>query len=240
MKRLLYIGELIDAPVNGGDRVNMRNIEVLKEVYGSSFSIYPLQHVNKIVTLFNLLQGNVGTIRTGDYQKIIRCINLNQIDIVFLWSSKLGKLARKLKKTYPALQVVVFFHNVESHYSAEELQVLSDLKTRFLARVVKYNESLSVQWADMLITLNQRDSNLLQQIYGRRATFQLPTSFNDCFDSQRSERYTPLVNDKWELLFVGYNFFANIQGLTWFVEKVLPRLPKAHLTIVGKLSLIHI
>lgn len=234
MGRLLYIGEKIEIPTNGGDQVNRRNMVVLEKIYGANFIVYSLKRVSRLVTFLNILLRNVGLVRQCDYRKIKHLIRRNQVDTVFLWSSKLGKLARYLKKYFPTLRVVVFFHNVECQYADEELRIRKSAKTRLVASMVRWNESLATKWADVLIALNQRDSRLIDQIYRRKVDVILPTSFADYYDAEKGKAYKPMQSGVCRLLFVGYNFFANTQGIAWFIKEVLPRLPKVHLTIVGK------
>lgn len=234
MSKILYIGPRVDRPQNGGDIINLRNIKALSEVYRTGFYHYELKYRSRLLTLVNLLNNNVGGISKNDYKDIIDFIEFNSIEKIFLYSSKLGNLAKFIRDKYPKMTIVVFFHNVEQHYYKEELKIKASWKNKLIAKVVELNEKLSVDYADILITLNARDSNMLYDIYGRMATFELPTSFEDKYNVEKARQYIFKKNGKLQLLFVGYNFFANTQGIGWFIDNVLSELPDVHLTIVGK------
>lgn len=235
MHKILYIGVDTIAASDGGDVVNMRNLNALKAVYENNFYNYALIRRNKMSVMYNLLLGNVGFIRSADYKKIIQKIDILNINDVFLWSSKLGKLAKYIKKHRNSVRVISFFHNVEQHYYNEELLVNNSFRNRLIAKIVTQNERQSSQWSDFLITLNKRDSNLLEKYYHRQANLELPTSFDDKFDGNVAKQYTvPKEKEIINLLFVGSSFFANNHAAQWFIDNILPRIEKAHFTIVGK------
>lgn len=234
MKNILYIGEEIVKVQNGGDVINLRNTSLLKSIYMENFHIYPLKRKNKISTLLNLFWGNMGFYRQVDFNCIVKYIEGNNINEVFLWSSKLGKLAYLIKKKYPQICVYVFFHNVEKQYYIEELKINKTFLNIFLAKIVNYNEKLAVKYSDKLITLNKRDSLLLEFYYNKNASFELPTSFVDQYDICKAQKYIPFLDGKIHFLFVGFNFFANKQGVQWFIDNIMPEFSNAHLTVVGK------
>lgn len=231
---LLYIGESIKKASNGGDVVNNRNIAALKACFGNGFYHYELFNRSRLITFLRLILGFVGFVGLSDLFKISSFIKKNNIDIIFLWSSKLGRVAKYIKRRHPNVQVVTFFHNVEKQYYAEESKVTTGLKLKLIKHVVCKNESDAVEYSDTLITLNDRDSNLLDIFYGKKASFNLPTTFEDKYDENKALFYATQKDKTFDLLFVGYNFYANVEGLRWFIENVLPELSNVRLTIVGK------
>lgn len=233
MDRVLYIGENTVSPSNGGEMVNYRNISALREIYGVNLYVYPLLRVNKYITFINMLFGNLCFMKIGDYRNIYIQISRLNIDMIFLSSSKMGKLACRIKNKFPKIKIVSFFHNIEWQYYQEEIMIDNTLKNRILMNVVVANERKTVQNSDILITLNKRDSKLMRKIYGKEVAFELPISFIDCYDTEKASHYKPLRNNKLNLLFVGYNFFANVHGIKWFIDNVLSSFQNAHLTIVG-------
>lgn len=234
MSKILYIGEVIDKTKTGADVVNKRNIAVLQHIYGNLFFHYPLLRKNKIITLFNAILGNSGAVRTSDYRAIVKLIKEKRVDTVFLSNSKMGRIASVVKNKCKDVCVITFFHNIEQQYYEEQLKFDSGFKSRLFARVVKRNELLASKFSDKLITLNHRDNRLLKTIYGRTADCELPTSFKDIYDEDKRNSLYEITKTVLKILFVGSSFFANNQGVSWFIEKVLPQLPNASLTIVGK------
>lgn len=231
----LYIGEKVDKVRSGADAVNLRNYTALKRLLGPRFHHYELKHVSRLSTFVNLIKGNAGTIKNNDYKRIFAYIKAKHITTVFLWSSKLGKLARYIKTELPEVKIITFFHNIEKQYYDEETKINPSLKNRFISAIVIKNESLAVRYSDRLITLNTRDSRLLESIYSRKSDFELPITFEDAFDADKAEKCRQLNGSKiLKLLFVGSNFFANNAGLDWFIKNVIPYLSDVKLTIVGK------
>lgn len=234
--KLLYIGERVDKIRCGADAVNLRNYTALSKLSGTEFHHYELTHVSRLATFSNLLKGNAGAMQSRDYRNIIAYIKANRITTVFLWSSKLGKLARSIKHRFPDVKIISFFHNIEKQYYDEELKVNPSLKNRFIASVVGWNEKLAVKYSNRLIALNNRDSLLLKSIYGRYSDFELPITFEDKYDDGKARECQQAddASSRLKLLFVGSNFFANNAGVEWFIGNIMPKLTDVELTIVGK------
>ena len=241
-RKILYIGNAVPKSGRGGaDVINARNIKLLKVIYGDNLYIYELKHrqdvryklIQKICKIYNRLRLNIDIIYESDYPRILKMIERYKIDDIFLSTSLLGKLSNYVKRKCPSVRIISFFHNVEAHYYDEFLKVENNLKNRIVAKIICQNEKYTIINSDIVITLNERDSNKLQTLYGRSSTFILPTTFDDKYDSHLAQKYVPLLNNKVHLLFVGVNFFANIHGIKWFIDNVLHQIPNAHLTIVG-------
>ena len=99
-------------------------------------------------------------------------------------------------------------------------------------KAAEYNESLAIQYADCLISINQRDAKETRDKYGRMPDGVINVTFKDQlkgnlrFDEEENKEIA-------DLLFIGSNFLPNAQGVRWFVENVMPNVP-AKLTVVGK------
>ena len=230
MKKVLYVGEAPSKITNGGDWINKRNILALQEVYKENLYIYSVKCKNTYSTFINLLNRYMLGLSSDITKNIIQYIKKNNIDALFLASSKFGKLAYKIKKIYPQITIYIFFHNIEKQYTLEEYRINPTWKNHFIAKITAYNEKLSCQYADKLIVLNQRDNSLLNKIYNKKADLILPTTFIDKFNSKLKKR---TQSNTFTLLFVGYAFFANIEGIKWFIENVFTELHHCNLLIVG-------
>lgn len=239
-RRLLYVGQAVMHTKKGGpDVINLRNIKLLKSIYGESAFIYEVEHGNKSVFtklkyVYGLFCGNVCGIKKFDYENILKIIKEEKIDDLFISTSLYGNLALCIKKTFPNVRIISFFHNIEVHYNTEELKISRSLKRLISTHVRNRNELYTVNNSNVIITLNNRDAELLYKIYNRKSDIILPTSFDDHYDCIEANNYSPLFNNKIHLLFVGVNFFANTHGVRWFIENVLKYIPDAHLTIVGR------
>lgn len=57
----------------------------------------------------------------------------------------------------------------------------------------------------------------------------------DQYDEHKAESYRQeREDDTLKMLFVGSSFFANNDGVQWFLDNVFPKIGNAHFTIVGK------
>lgn len=232
MNKLLYIGDSPTQITNGGDWINKRNILALQQIYGSQVSIFPIKCNNKFWTFLNLLQKYMLGLSSSNVRQILSLIKKNNIDSVFLASSKYGKLASRVKRTFPHVKICAFFHNIEYQYTLEECRVCPTWKNRLIAKVTASNEQDTCLYADKLIVLNNRDASLLDKIYGKKADIILPTTFIDKYSKSRTNQ-TKIAHNVCTLLFVGSAFFANIEGVSWFIDNVLPALKGCMLQIVG-------
>ena len=87
--------------------------------------------------------------------------------------------------------------------------------------------------ATACICLSARDGALLEKLYRRHADMMLPICMEDKLSKNIIKEGKEEHGGK-NLLFVGSKFPPNVQGITWFVENVMPKLPECTLTIVGK------
>ncbi|WP_320934505.1 glycosyltransferase, partial [Hungatella effluvii] len=187
---------------------------------------------NHLEQLINNLEGNVTLLNLSVIRKIMRKLEARLYDVVFLDNTFYGTLIRKIKKTYPSIKIIVFFHGVNR--KTWELKLKADPGkirnlTQFLA--VFRNERLGLKYTDINLMLNQRDNELLYRYYGVRSSSFLPSYYSD--KGIDLETKIPL-EPAFCLLFVGGYFWPNVAGITWFVKNVLNTLKgNAHLYIVG-------
>lgn len=228
MSNLLYIGYLSDKASSGADVVNLNNIEVLKSLYKSSFFEEGLDNTD----FWDKILLYTGGLSRKCRQRILISIETNNIDVVFLSSSLLGKLAKVVKRKYPNIRIISFYHNVERQYAAEQLKVsgLSKFATYIL---LTYNEKLSSKYSDYNILLNNRDRLLFQRYYKRDADLIIPIFFKDVFDVKTLQISKYIYSSKPIALFVGSSFFANVEGMKWYLAYVHPFVDE-QLIIVGK------
>ncbi|ADY55814.1 hypothetical protein Sgly_1513 [Syntrophobotulus glycolicus DSM 8271] len=117
------------------------------------------------------------------------------------------------------IKTVVFYHNVETVFYRQKYLSSLLMRDYFMYLYIKHNERICTKYADCIITLNERDSRDLQQLYGRKADCCLPTSYPSA-----DIRKIQSAGQKGYFLFVGGNFFANVEGITSFILHALPYL----------------
>lgn len=221
--KLLYVGDDIKKVDSGAAQVNKRNMSVLKELFGTEFDY--VAPVNKRFG-FSIWGADKHFLKI-----LLEKIRMYNYDYVFLSQSLYGVVAAVIKKHFPSVKIICFFHNIEIHYATEYVRS-SGWKHFPFYLAAKSAEKLSVENSDYYIVLNERDASLLKEIYGKQADLILPTSFKDHFQYDKSNVENCYSTDI-IYLFVGVSFFANVEGIKWFIKNVLPSIP-GKLIVVGK------
>lgn len=225
--KTLYIGLNVEQIKTGADVVNVRNYEILSNYFGNEFNSYLIDI--EAISKFDNLTGYLGGIGHLKLYEILTLIRKEKIELVFLSQSFYGRVARILKKNFPNLKIITFFHNVEAHYSKELLK-FGGIKHFPFYFWSNFNEKLIKVYSDFNIVLNDRDAKQLQSFHKLKSDLVLPVSYDDKFDNSKVDI---TKNDIPNVLFVGTAFFANIQGISHFIENIFP-FTKVNLTVVGK------
>lgn len=219
---VLYIGTDVLKITDGAAQVNKRNIYLLRSCSSYLKIISP-----------SLAQGGLKKYLFGINETFIKQVlselSANHYNIVFISQSLHGRIAKYIKKKYPNIIVICFFHNVEKQYASELIRVSGLLHFPFYWAACR-SEQKAVHFSDYLITLNSRDNDELYALYKRNSDLILPTSLQDKY-VKSDARHKSI--DEIVYLFVGVAFFANVEGITWFINEVLPKVP-GKLIIIGK------
>lgn len=225
--KVLYIGNSIGKITCGADAVNKRNIQLLQDFFSEKLIF---QNLIESTTKDKLL-GYMGGLTPLVEKQILQTIKDNNIQVVFISHSALGRVAKKIKSNFPDIKIITFYHNIEKQYAKTYLkyQGLKALPFYFLATT---NEYLSVKYSDIHIVLNGRDNNLFFNYYGKYADAVLPVSYEDKFQEEKVQIFSS-TNEKFTILFIGVAFFPNVSGITWFIDNVLVNID-AELIIIGK------
>lgn len=221
-KKVLFIGNKQKEVKHGWDQVNRRNQQVLESVFCDVVYL----PIPSLTNISKLLYFGI----TNHYLKSIDNELQKGYDYVFVCQSLYGRVCKYVKKRFPEVRIITFFHNIERQYAEQFIKVSFLKAIPFYLRVRIY-EKMAVECSDYTFTLNERDSNLLKQIYGRKADLILPTTLEDRFIENNKEPSKD--EDIIDLLFVGTAFYPNIEGMQWFINKVLPKV-EGKLCIVGK------
>lgn len=157
--------------------------------------------------------------------KIINYIEKLKPDVVFYDGSTFGKIAEKVDLKNSS---IIFFHNIETQYTWERV-TKGNLLCVFRYVATRYCERKNIKFASKYICLNERDANLLLKIHKKSTSAIIPITFKDTFDIENLCKNINLIKT---LLFVGSFFEANVEGILWFVNEIMPTL-KCRLLIVG-------
>lgn len=229
--------------LNGGAQVAAKNHNILECIAGKE-NVYLLSFTKYCSTNFpernfalpacdksieSIICALLGYRRFNPkYKKRIKEI-LEQVkpDLVFLDSSELGQITKLLNSN---TKCMALFHNIEIDYIWK-----NRIKRRKISGVpflwgTWINEKLTVQKCNALICLTERDNKRIREVYKRTADLIMPISFEDKYNETKVLRN----GKERKLLFIGSLFPPNYQGIKWFIDSVMEKLPEFELTIVGR------
>lgn len=223
--KLLYIAREPQSLNSGGSSVDQRNLRILQSIYGFNNVLIEYLPKTTLKTVFNsmLSLSSYGVSRSQE-RKILQIQRENKCEVAFIEGSFCGRLVRELGKQ--GCNVIIHMHNVEVILYKDRLKTEKNLTSFIKYLFIQYNEKESIKHAYSIINLNNRDSEDMCREYGRRADLILPITFPKrilSLDYPHNGNY---------LLFVGSNFFPNIEGILWFFSNVAPYIRKK-IKIVG-------
>ncbi len=211
----------------GGGQCSRRNLEALRK-YGN-VEVICIRKKNEFQSLKSIITGCFPPLGRKKAKEIVCRAKREKYSLVFLDSSLLGFIGKRIKEINSSINVFVFFHNVEYDYI--DVHIRKGIKQYIYKCLAKKHEGYSLTYADKIITLNIRDDNRLNSLYHRGSDCILPISFDDKFvkkeGSKRPEPRKPIA------LFVGSYGRANYEGIKWFIQNS-KILNKIDLKIVGK------
>jgi len=223
-----------DGIKEGGEQATYRNYSILCELFGQKqVEDYYVHSNSEHKTIWSKIK-NLPYIFRNYYlgltpQKVRQICKIAQDkDIVFIDRSIFGIIAKALKENDFKGKIVTFFQNAEVVYYQARYPKYAPYRP-LLLHCINQNDAYAVRFSDLTICMNSRDSNELQKRYNKKADVIIPVTLED---KQPNETDEPLANPP-TALFLGSYFPANVEGILWFIEHVLPHVD-INLQIVGK------
>lgn len=167
------------------------------------------------------LWGRMDGLTPGTVRAIVRTVATDRPRLVFLDGSNFGEVARAIRHENPEVPVFTFFHNVEARFfwgafrHRPRPRSLAVLVVNYLA------ERKAVRHSQRRLVMTERDSRLLERVYGRPATDVVPMAVPDPGPAKVAMAARPGPP---YLLFVGGGFYANRHAVEWFVRHVAPQV----------------
>jgi polysaccharide biosynthesis protein PslH len=140
-----------------------------------------------------------------------------------LWISRLAMAQYIPAAKNLGFKVILDEHNVESHLLFKaSFSSLKTLPTVILATQCAFYERSFCQQSDLVVATSDIDASRLHKLAPGAKIKVIPSSV----DSQLYQNARTQIGNS--LLFSGaLNYYPNVQGILWFVRKVLPRLRAA-------------
>ncbi|MBU3191211.1 glycosyltransferase [Clostridium bowmanii] len=246
--KILFISDGMSLTNTGIANVSKRNYNLIKSAIGDlnvdlvvignkypekfkgAIKTYnsPSNKIYSMINCMNLYYPVLNGFIVSDIKNLIR---RNCYDIIYIDNSMYGKLAKKIKKEFISIKVIIFYHDIKYRLAKQDLKNSGFLYyPKYIATI--YNERLSSIYADKIITINERDAAQLNEIYNKQSDLNLPVTMEDRFNEKIANKHThkelPVA------LFVGVgDYFPNVNAMNWFISKVLPQLD-LNLIVIGK------
>ena len=227
-KKNLFISQATKI-LGGGSVISDRNFEAFSKIFSAGDTIrYKIGKPQKTIFL-SLIDRCIKNYVNGINKNIISEISKIAEDCELIWidNSTYGSIAKKLKKNNYKGKIIVFFHNIE--YIFQKRPFVKRLLYPIFNLPIKNAEKNAAKYADLIFVLTERDRNEVQNWKNKTPIVLLPSSLKDTYRNYPEKKSNCL---KKEVLFVGSNFYANVNGIMWFINNVLPYVD-IHLTIVG-------
>lgn len=229
MKRILIVSRDVTLKQDGGSLVAKRNERLLRKL-GFKVDRFVIPVPSLLTRIQNIIlhmsYGETKSIRK-DFFRVVE----KGYDYIFFDGSVYGGFVKVASDK--GIKTICFYHNVEVEYYKQKAKQTRSFADKLMIPFIRHNEKSSTQFADRIITLNERDSIQLNNYYGRWADCILPTSFPErniqSFYEDRKDSVDPYI------LFVGTNFFANVEGLKRFLDNVAPYI-KVRVKVAGNID----
>lgn len=214
---------------SGGWLLSKLFFRCIKERY-DVISVYFIPSImNNLQKLILCLKGDVEGIDTNIKKQILDTVLDKKIEFVFINHSFYGNLVEEIKALHPRIVVVTLFHNIESQFVLGSFKSTKNIGSLLRYFAMKRQEKKLASLSDRIIVLNKRDSDYIKQDYKQEPSIIIPIAIEDQYNPEEKE--CPINNEY--ALFVGSNFYANIDGLRWFAGKVSHHITYP-LVVVGK------
>lgn len=153
-------------------------------------------------------------------EKQLKNIVKYQPDFVFLGRTRLGFVAKYLKKLVPNILIITFVENVEwdyvDSYFARQTGILGKIVKKMEKYVVWRDEMDAISYSDKLVYLTKRDYLRLGNLYNYQDS--RPLILPVCLPHKQSLK---LKSSTKNIVFIGsLNYDANIMAIREFVKKI--------------------
>lgn len=213
--KILYIAREFNRKETGATVVMRRNLKVIKKIVGESNLIeYYLPKVSIMNFISSLITNRSYGITQKNEQEIITMSEQEQPDYIFIESSSYGSLIKALSKKN--FKTICFAHNVDTILAKSELKSRNPLISIPKYLSTSRGERIALKYCTRLISLSDRDSNNFNKLFGREADLIIPITFPSFQSLDKINKED--IGDYF--LFVGSNFFPNVEGIIWFIKNV--------------------
>lgn len=225
---VLFFYIVVNSTDNGGQIGIQRNLDMCRNVFGEeNVIVFRMYQPSRWRLLYNLssLSGYYSSLPNNkEFRRL--CMNY-KFDIAFVNGSLSFNYLKPLKKM--GCRIHTYFHNVDYCYYWGKFQFTNNVIDWMVAKYIFYCEWKTTFYSDVTIALNSRDAEGVKKLYNRDIDLILPIGMEDEGEVQCDVNQVKLHP---YCLFVGSGFYANIEGVDWFIKNVAPFI-KMDFLVVG-------
>lgn len=227
MKKIIYISAGFSSQINGASQVTKRNKECLTKIFGKeNIEIYTIERVGGLLSSLSSICGSSYGLSFYEEKNIVNKAVSKKCNYAFIEGSLYGNLVKSLENK--GIKTIVFCHNIELILYKERAMTAKNIGNNVRLWLCRRNEEKTFSHASNVITLNNRDTQSLQDIYNITSDIEIPITYHRRYlrcaiESNQLSKY---------VLFVGSDFFPNVEGAIWFITNVAPFI-KYDIHIVG-------
>lgn len=227
---------------SGGAVVSLRNYDSLLK-YSQTENLYSITIQRKSINgkfaklrylvkslIVDFVNLSFGGLDTRQKQNVLSVIAQKQIHLIFLDSSLFGSLAKHIRHNFPDIRIISYFHNNEYCFIKQKIKLDKTFFLYYRLFFAYINEKRTCIYSDYLISINERDAQLIETMYRTKVHGTIPVSLKD-IKTTTEIKYR--FDNQTVGLFVGSYFYANTHGICWFIDNVLP-YTNIKLIIAGK------
>ena len=237
MKTLLITKKIGGESLGGRELLSQANKESLSKIYLNKLEILEIQKFKKsnLNKLFDIPRGYIDGLSYFKIKEILEFVSHGDFKQIFIDGSNFGSVAKAIKKNFPQLRIVIYFHNSECRFFFGAFLARPSIHSAGVFLANYFAEKFSVKYSDLRICLNDRDSEFLSRVYKKKATHTSSLTMKDNFNKDLLIKNLSINLDKDQnfILFVGGNFYANLDGIKWFLKNVAPLL-SINIKVVGR------
>jgi glycosyltransferase involved in cell wall biosynthesis len=221
---MLFTNRIEKSPIGGRELLCKLNHDILKDIYGERLTLFeiPKQKIRGTLSTLRAFRGEIDGLNGMLINSALDILRRRNIRQVFVDGSGFGRFVSIAKRDFPNIEIITFFHNVEAKFFLGSLQTNKSVRSLAVLIVNYLAERKAVQHSNKRICLSERDSQVLQKLYGRTATHISAMAVRDA-DTEAPHSAVTARKEPY-ILFVGGGFYANRTGIQWFFNHVAPRV----------------
>ena len=166
MRKILFVSFTSVESFSGGMQCSRRNLQSLKVLLGTQnvgeYIITPYQNKNriwaKIKRVRDIFLGYMGGLQKRKEREILNLIKDGGYTDVYIDSSLLGILTKKIKSKFPFIRIYTFFHNVEYDFVRDFVKVDKDYFRFYWLILALVNERNACKYSDKRSSILGKDN----------------------------------------------------------------------------------